>query len=203
MSTAIPLLSIVALLVAIAVGGVAIWAGIEVAKAARSSRRLADDLDARVMPLADKLDVSVDAFNAELLRVDLIVNQLESAVDRFSDTAETVRDVVDAPIHLVNEVADRVRRGLRRRQGSHARNERPDSAEESLVNVVLLDESAAESESVESEYADEANDAGEVVRVDFPAAADDAPSVVSAGDTPPVETPPLDTPDLPEDPEEA
>lgn len=114
-STAIPLLVVIALVAAVALCGVGIWAAIELAKAARSSRKLADDLDERVVPLTDKLDVSVDAFNAELLRVDMIVDQLEGAVDRFTGTADTVREVVDAPIHLVTEVAERVRKGFRRR----------------------------------------------------------------------------------------
>jgi hypothetical protein len=142
-STTIPLLVIVALVAAIALCGVGIWAAIELAKTARSSRRLADDLDQRVPPLVDKLDVSVDAFNAELLRVDLMVDQLEGAVNRFSGTAETVREVVDAPIHLVNEVAERVRHGFRRR-GSQARrgaHPQPPSGEPP-AEVVLLDTGA-------------------------------------------------------------
>ena len=118
MSTAIPLLVIIALVAAVALCGVGIWAAIEMAKAARAARRLAEDVDSRVVPLADKLDVSVDAFNAELLRVDIIVDQLEGAVDRLAGTADTVREVVDAPIHLVSEVAERVRHGLRRRPRS-------------------------------------------------------------------------------------
>ena len=119
---------------------------LEVAKAARSSRRLADDLDERMVPLADKADVSVDAFNAELLRVDLILDQVEDAVNRFTGTAETVRGVVDAPIHLVTEMAERFRSGLRRR-GTHpsepgAATQRPDN--EAGVTVVLADGSDEE-----------------------------------------------------------
>ncbi len=141
MSTAIPPLVIFALVAAIALCGVGIWAAIELARTARSSRKLADDLDERVPPLADKLDVTVDAFNAELLRVDIIVDQLEGAVDRFTGTAETVREVVDAPIHLVSEVAERFRHGFRRRGGRRARHPQPPS-DQPQAEVVLLDADA-------------------------------------------------------------
>lgn len=140
-STAIPPLIVVALVAAVAFAAAGIWAALEVGKAARSSRRLAEDLDERVVPLTDKLDVSVDAFNAELLRVDGIVDQLEGAVDRFSGTAETVREVVDAPIHLVSEVAERFRRGLKRR-GPHQRERtanRADRLDEAPAQVMLAE----------------------------------------------------------------
>ncbi len=146
MSTAIPLLSVIALVAAVALCGVGIWAAIEMAKAARSTRQLTDDLDQRLVPLSEKLDVTVDALNAELLRVDLIVDQLEGAVDRFTGTANTVREVVDAPIHLVSEVADRFRHGFRRR-GSHARRAHPQPpSDEQQAEVVLLDAAAASDE---------------------------------------------------------
>jgi hypothetical protein len=145
-STAIPLLSVIALVAAVALCGVGIWAAIEMAKAARSTRQLTDDLDQRLVPLSEKLDVTVDALNAELLRVDLIVDQLEGAVDRFTGTADTVREVVDAPIHLVSEVADRFRHGFRRR-GSHARRAHPQPpSDEQQAEVVLLDAAAASDE---------------------------------------------------------
>jgi hypothetical protein len=131
----IPTLIVVALLAAIALCGVAIWAAIEVARTARSSRRLAENLDERVVPLTEKVDISVDALNAELMRVDIIVDQVEGVVGRFTETAESVREVVDAPIHLVTGVADRLRRGLRR----HPKAEETASAEprEALVDVVV------------------------------------------------------------------
>ena len=111
MSTAIPLLSVIALVAAVALCGVGIWAAIEMAKAARSTRQLTDDLDQRLVPLSEKLDVTVDA-----------------------------------PIHLVSEVADRFRHGFRRR-GSHARRAHPQPpSDEQEAEVVLLDAAAASDE---------------------------------------------------------
>ena len=74
----------VLIVVASVLCGVAIWALTEAVKTARSLRVLSDDLDARIVPLIDKLDVSVDALNAELLRVDAIVTRFEEVSDRVS-----------------------------------------------------------------------------------------------------------------------
>ena len=65
--------------------GVAIWALIEAVKTARSAQLLADDLDARLVPLLDKADVTVDAINAELLRIDEIVTRVEEVTDRVDE----------------------------------------------------------------------------------------------------------------------
>jgi len=72
--------------------------------------------------------------------VDLIVDQVEGAVDRLTETAETVREVVDAPIHLVNEVADRVRRGFRRRGHGRDHGARHHHAEEASGAAIVLAE---------------------------------------------------------------
>jgi hypothetical protein len=177
-STAIPLLAVIALAAAIALCGVGVWAAIEMARAARSTRQLTDDLDQRLVPLSEKLDVTVDAFNAELLRVDLIVDQLEGAVDRFTGTADTVREVVDAPIHLVNEVAERFRHGFRRR-GSHARRAHPQPpSDEPQAEVVLLDAAAEGDEEQTSVPQAELLGQGE----DGPSVIEIAPEVFSKGE---------------------
>ncbi len=180
MSTAIPLLTVIALSVAIALAGVAIWAALEAGKAARSARRLAEDLDSRVVPLADKLDVTVDAFNAELLRVDLIVDQLEGAVDRLSGTAETVREVVDAPIHLVSEVAERFRHGFRRR-GSRPRHEdRAERTPDDASPVVVLETDGEADSDFARASDDEAAETGGVIVGDIDFGGADTPSVIEA-----------------------
>jgi len=112
------LLSIL-IVVACALCGVAIWALFEAVKTARSVRVLSDDLDARIVPLIDKLDVSVDAFNAELLRVDAIVTRFEEISDRVESTSRTVQDVANAPVEIVTDIADRVRRAWRTRKSAH------------------------------------------------------------------------------------
>jgi hypothetical protein len=109
----------VLIVVASALCGVAMWALVEAVKTARSVRTLSDDLDARIVPLIEKLDVSVDAFNAELLRVDAIVTRFEEISDRVESTSRTVQDVANAPVEIVTDIADRVRRAWRTRKSSH------------------------------------------------------------------------------------
>ncbi|NTU70812.1 MAG: hypothetical protein HGB10_03200 [Coriobacteriia bacterium] len=118
MDTTTVLLSVLLVVAAIACA-VAIWALVEMAKTARSVKRLTDDLDARVIPLVDKLDVSVDAFNAELLRVDAIVTRFEEVSERVESTSRTVHDVANAPVEIVTDLADRVRKAWRTRKSAH------------------------------------------------------------------------------------
>jgi hypothetical protein len=99
---------------------VGIWAFVEVRRSMRSIRVLADDLDARAMPLLEKADVTIDAFNAELLRIDTIVTGIEEITDRVGSTSRTVQEVANAPGEIVTDIADRVRRAWRRRQAESA-----------------------------------------------------------------------------------
>lgn len=92
--------------------GLSLLAGfaiVEFIKTMRSARRLADDLDERVVPLLDKVDVTVDAVNAELLRIDGIVSKFEDVSDKVSSTTNAVSDVVNAPMDAVGHVSTRLR----------------------------------------------------------------------------------------------
>lgn len=106
-------LTTVLLLAAIALCAVGIWAAVRFAAAADSVKRLSEDLEARVPPLLDKADVSVDALNAELLRVDLIVTQVEDVAEHVSSASNAVHSIVNAPHEIVNEVGERLRRTIR------------------------------------------------------------------------------------------
>ena len=110
----------VLLVLASGVCGVGIWAFVEGARAARSFRALSDDLDTRFVPLLEKSEVTVDALNAELLRVDTIVSRIEEITDRVESTTRTVQGVVDAPGEIVTDIADRVRRAWKHRQAEAA-----------------------------------------------------------------------------------
>jgi hypothetical protein len=105
----------VLLVLAIALCSVAIWAVIEGVKTARSARTLADDLDDRMVPLLDKADITIDALNAELLRIDSIVSRIEEVTERVESTSRTVQGVANAPGEIVTDIADRVRRAWKRR----------------------------------------------------------------------------------------
>jgi uncharacterized protein YoxC len=124
-------LQIVLLVAATAVCGFVIWAVFELVATARSTRKLADDLDASLMPLLAKADVTVDALNIELLRIDEIVTRVEEVTDRVNSTSRTVQEVANAPAEIVNEIAVRVRKAFKSRkhaQSSPAAESAPEAA---------------------------------------------------------------------------
>lgn len=106
----------VLLVAAIIVCALAVWALIELARTARSARSLADDTHERLMPLLDKSDVMVDAINAELLRIDAIITQVEEASARVSHASDTISGIVNTPAEIVTDMATRVRRAWKDRR---------------------------------------------------------------------------------------
>ncbi len=106
-------LSIVLLISAIALCATGIWALIQVGIASKSVQVLSEDLQERLVPLVDKADVTVDAMNAELLRVDMIVTQIEDVSDRVSSASNAVATMVNAPVGAVNELSLRVRNAVK------------------------------------------------------------------------------------------
>lgn len=149
MNTVTVLLSVL-LVVASLMCAVAIWAITEFVKTAKSVRTLSDDMDVRLVPLLDKADVTVDAANAELLRIDAIVTRMEEVTDRVNSTSRTVQEVANAPVEIVSEIADRVRHAWKNRRAPAAETGEP--APEEYV--------AAETEQSETSSAQE--DASEV-----------------------------------------
>ena len=125
----------VLLVAASALCGVAIWALIESVKTARSLRQLSVDLDARLVPLLDKADVTVDAMNAELLRIDQIVTSVEEVTERVNDTSRAVQEVANAPAEIVNDLADRVRRAWKTRKQHQQRTEDAVAHPEDTIEV--------------------------------------------------------------------
>lgn len=110
-------LLIVLIVVATCGAAAVIWASFRVGQAASSAEKLADDMHERLGPLADsaenllgKADVTVDAANAELLRLDAMVTRAEEAVARFDAASNTLGDVVRSPGAFIGGVAERLRR---------------------------------------------------------------------------------------------
>ncbi len=124
------LLSVV-LVCAGVVCGVAVWALRDLVATSHSLRLTSDELRARLVPLADKADVTVDALNAELLRIDGIITQFEDTSSRVSHASATISDIVNAPGEIVSEAASRVRKAWNYRKHSAspaAHVEKTDSA---------------------------------------------------------------------------
>lgn len=115
----LPALSIVLVVAAIVVCGLAAYALVTLAGTMRSVRKLSDDLDERLVPLLDKLDVTVDAANAELLRIDNIVTVFEDASAKVSATTAAVHDAVSAPKELVENVGVRLRAAWKHSREQH------------------------------------------------------------------------------------
>ena len=67
-------------------------------------------------PLIDKADVTVDAMNAELLRVDGIVTTIEEVSDRVGETTRTVHAVTNAPKEIANAMGPQLRAAWRSAQ---------------------------------------------------------------------------------------
>lgn len=82
-------------------------------KTSRSLRVLADDLDVRLVPLIEKADVTLDAINAEMLRVDGIVTRFEEVSDTVSSASSVVREAANAPSIAVNAIGTGLRRFIR------------------------------------------------------------------------------------------
>lgn len=94
----------------IALCGTAIWALFVLVGTARSTETLVRDLDAQLMPLIAKAEVTVDALNIEIERVDGIVTQLEEVSDRVTSTTRAASELVSAPAAAVAGMGGSVRR---------------------------------------------------------------------------------------------
>jgi len=88
----------------------------EAAITMRSLKQFAEETRERLNPVLEKADVTVDALNAELLRVDAIITRFDDASQRVSSASGTISDIVNAPTDLVSNVALRVRRAWKSRR---------------------------------------------------------------------------------------
>lgn len=80
--------------VAIALAGTALYALSVLIPAIRDLCVAVEDVRSRLVPLLDKADVTVDALNAELLRVDAIVTQAEEVGDAVSTASAFIRSPI-------------------------------------------------------------------------------------------------------------
>ena len=78
--------------------------------AVRSLLAAVEEIRSRLVPLLDKADVTVDAVNAELLRLDAIVTQAEEVGDAVS----TASDFIRSPVNRTAEGLARLARSFRK-----------------------------------------------------------------------------------------
>jgi methyl-accepting chemotaxis protein len=86
------------------------WGIIEVVKAARSVRRLTDELYSTVPGVLERADETITVFNRELARMDGVVTQLEEVSDRVTSTTRAAQEIVEAPVAAVSGLASGARR---------------------------------------------------------------------------------------------
>lgn len=73
---------------------------------------------AKVDPLLDRVTLTVDAANLEIMRVDQILEDVTQITGSVSSTLDTVDAVTNAPLELVSSVTDRVRSAVKPRGAS-------------------------------------------------------------------------------------
>lgn len=82
--------------IAIVLSVAALYAIFVILKAVRGISGAVEDVRVRLVPLLDKADVTVDAANAELLRLDAIVTQAEGVGEAVSTASDFIRSPVNS-----------------------------------------------------------------------------------------------------------
>lgn len=73
---------------------------------------------AKVDPLLDRVTLTVDAANLEIMRVDQILEDVTQITGSVSSTLDTVDAVTNAPLELVSSVTEKVRSTVKPRGAS-------------------------------------------------------------------------------------
>jgi hypothetical protein len=107
---AVDVLRVLLYVALIVLAGFAIWGVREIVVTARSVRKLTDDLGTTLPPLIERADTTLIAVNAEIVRVNGVVSQLEEVSDRVTSTTRAAQDFVEAPVAAVTGLAEGARR---------------------------------------------------------------------------------------------
>ncbi len=102
-------LRIVLIVAAILTCGALMFVLFEAFRGLREVRETTSELRGRLVPLLDKVDVTVDAINAEMMRIDGVVSRFEEVSERVSSTTSAVHDVVNAPMETISAVGNGLR----------------------------------------------------------------------------------------------
>lgn len=90
---------------------VALYALVVIVRAVRGIQHAVEEVRVRLVPLLEKADVTIDAANAELLRLDAIVTQAEEVGDAVS----TASDFIRSPVNTAAQGVARVLRSFSKR----------------------------------------------------------------------------------------
>lgn len=109
----------------------AVWVSREAVLTLRELRSFTDETRERLLPLLEKADVTIDAANIELLRLDAAITSFEDAGARISAASATISEVVQTPAEIVTGVADKVRKAWKdRRHEAEAHKAQRQSSDE-------------------------------------------------------------------------
>lgn len=131
---------------------------------AKSNQELQPVLE-RVDPMMEKATLTVDTLNLELLRVDAILEDIESLTNAADKTVTTVEKVTAAPTDAVVGIAERVRGSINaRRSGAHSTRKfvypaAMGTGESALATAADIAKDADEEAATEAPAAEEAADA--------------------------------------------
>lgn len=130
----------------------AVYALVQIGLTAASTREKLDIVTSRVDPILEKADVTVDALNAELLRIDGIISDIEEVSGAAASATRAVESVANAPLEIATNLADRVRRIVM----EHRRPSSVSTCEPTYVMVDRPNESRAEaSNPLEAQHLEE------------------------------------------------
>lgn len=73
---------------------------------------------AKVDPLMDRVSLTIDAANLEMMRVDQILEDVTAITGTASNAVEAVDNVANAPLELMNNVSSKVRKVLKPKAAS-------------------------------------------------------------------------------------
>lgn len=98
-------LGIALIIIGILVGLAALYAIRVLVQATAKILADLEEVRARLVPLLEKADVTVDAVNAELLRIDAIVSQAEEVGDAVSTASGFIRSPVNSAAQGIARIA--------------------------------------------------------------------------------------------------
>jgi uncharacterized protein YoxC len=98
-------------IIAIVLALLGIYAVVVLIRLVAEVRTAVSEIRVRIVPLLDKADVTVDAINVELLRLDGIVTQAENVGDAVSTASDFIRSPVNSAARGVVRVLRKFRKG--------------------------------------------------------------------------------------------
>lgn len=80
------------------------------------ARKAVGEVRESIVPTMGKVDVAVDAVNANLLRLDSIMGDIEATTEQVANASQAVNSLVNAPVDVVSTLAERFRKMWRVRK---------------------------------------------------------------------------------------